>query len=713
MPDWDRELNAEQLEAVMHDGGPLVVFAGAGSGKTRVITYRILHLILARSVRPSRILGLTFTNKAAGEMRERVARHLPQGARPPFLGTFHGFCARVLRFHGRPVGVDEGFAIYGEQDQLAVIRRVLADLDLDASRYNAKAIRGWIDSVKREGTRDVAEASPGRGSGTDPFVDIHAGYERQLEQQSALDFNDLILKTIELLEKHEETRASMQARYRHVLVDEFQDTNRMQMRLLLALAPPPDAPICVVGDDDQSIYRWRGADVRNILDFGRHYPSARTVTLTRNYRSTASILAAARAVIERNPDRAPKELWTSEGPGEPVLLHVAGTEEDEASFIARRMAALRDAGIPLARQAVLYRIHAQSRALEEALRSEDLPYRIVGGTRFFDRAEIRDLVAYLRLVRNPADDVAFLRVVNTPPRGIGPRTIQALREEAAHERTSLFEAARRLASGEGGRTRQLAGLCESVRAWHEASAGLGASRILADVIERTGYLVHLEKAHGPDEDARKLNVEELVAWAAQFELEMPDGGLDALCERIALHTELDEIGEGEDAAVLMTVHGAKGLEFDSVVVSGLEEDLFPYQSYAMKESLGPREQDEELQEERRLFYVAVTRARRHLALTSSRMRRLFGGASRYRSLSMFLDEIPAAVLREEHRAWPGPEPSGDDSGPSRARPATWVLHERFGRGRIIRIEEGTRRKLVIRFDDGRTRKILEQFVRPA
>ncbi|MBW2260390.1 MAG: UvrD-helicase domain-containing protein [Deltaproteobacteria bacterium] len=722
LPDWTSELNAEQREAVTWADGPLVVFAGAGSGKTRVITYRILHLIRERSVRPARILGLTFTNKAAGEMRERVKARMPAHERPPLLGTFHAFCARLLRIHGQLIGIPNTFSIYGERDQIAVLRSVIGELNLDAARFNPKAIRGRLDAFKREGAKDVEEEGRARGE-EDVFARIHRAYDDRLARQGALDFNDLLLKTVDLLEQEKSLRDGLARRYVHVLVDEFQDTNRVQMRLLELLAPPPDASLCVVGDDDQSIYRWRGANVRNILDFTRLYPAAHTVKLERNYRSVANVLEAAHAVIEKNPTRAPKKLWTDRGAGDPISVYVASSEADEGRYVARRAGRLRDRGIPLARQAVLYRIHAQSRAIEEALRSAGLPYRIVGGTRFFDRAEIRDLVAYLRLARNPSDDVAFQRVMNTPPRGLGARALEAISEEAGRGSSSLFEAARRLAArSETPRRRAsaLEALTASIRAWHAASTHEPPSGILTDIIEKTSFRDHLEKTHGREAEPRLLNVQELEASIREFETEQTDASMEAFLERIALHSDVDEHDGQEDAIVLMTVHSAKGLEFDSVTVTGLEEDLFPYQSRAMRETLAPREQDEELYEERRLFYVAVTRARTHLALTSSRKRRLFGGSARYRAPSIFLDDIPGRLVHEEswiqHRAGTAGEPTGGKAGPPPVdgSPAgTWVKHARFGKGRVLRVEEGVRRKLVIRFEDGRTRKIIEGFVEPA
>ncbi len=713
LPDWTAELNEQQLEAVSWEGGPLVVFAGAGSGKTRVITYRIIHLIRVRSVRPSRILGLTFTNRAAGEMRERVQVRMPAHERPPLLGTFHAFCARLLRIHGRLIGVPDTFSIYGERDQIAVLRDVIAGLNLDAARFNPKAIRAWLDAFKREGAG---------GDEDDVFARIRAAYDDRLARQGALDFNDLLLRSIELLEGEASLRQQLVERYAHVLVDEFQDTNRVQMRLLELLAPPPDAALCVVGDDDQSIYRWRGADVRHILDFTRLYPAAHTVKLERNYRSTAHILEAAHAVIEKNPTRAPKRLWTDGPAGAPISCYVASSEMDEGRYVARRAASLRERGVRLARQAVLYRIHAQSRAIEEALREADLPYRIAGGTRFFDRAEIRDLVAYLRLVRNPSDDVAFRRVLNTPPRGLGARALEAVGEEAGRGACSMFEAARRLADRPGTPRRRAAALrslTAAVGAWHASRAHEPPSAILTRIIGETSFSEHLEKAHGREAEPRILNVQELVASIREFEAEQPEAGLEALLERIALYSDVDEIDGEQDAIVLMTVHSAKGLEFDSVSVTGLEEDLFPFRSRAMRETLSPREQDEEMFEERRLFYVAVTRARAHLALTCSRKRRLFGGSARYRAPSIFLDDIPDRLVQEEswiqHRAGTDREPGGRSAAPAAERsPAPrWVRHARFGRGRVLRVEQGVRRKLVIRFDDGRTRKIIEDFVEPA
>jgi DNA helicase-2/ATP-dependent DNA helicase PcrA len=710
----ERDLNPEQLEAVTWGDGPLVVFAGAGSGKTRVITYRIIHLVRERGVHPSRILGLTFTNKAAAEMRERVSAHMIAGTKPPFLGTFHSFCARLLRIHGEAIGVSRDFAILDDQDQIAVIKKVLRELELDQARYQPRAIRSIVERAKREG--GISQSLEGR---TNParaqaLLKIFHGYEESLSRQGGLDFTDLILKANDLLESDTEAGSRLRSRYEHVLVDEYQDTDRMQAKLLRLLAPPPDASVCVVGDDDQSIYRWRGADVRNILDFRGSYPFAHIVTLERNYRSTGNILEAASAVISHNTDRAEKKLWTEQGRGDPIVRYDAPTEREEARFVAQRIGRMREDDVPLARQAVLYRVHAQSRAIEEAFNEKGLRYRIVGGVRFYDRAEVRDLLAFMRLALNPGDDVALARIINRPPRGLGDKALDTIRSVARREDLSLHGAASKVARG-GQLTQRardsLSSLVGSITQWHQASQTDHPSKILEQIIEDTGYVEALKRSNEPESESRVMNVRELLVAIREIEIEDDQSGLRALLERIALTSSTDAAGADEDAVVMMTVHAAKGLEFDSVIITGLEEDLFPMRGWSSEEELDASEMHEQMHEERRLFYVAVTRARRHLALTCSRSRRIFGGSSRYRAPSPFLDSVPARCVQII-----GPPPGRPASSILEPPPARGlgmrVMHKRFGPGIVVNVEEGVRRKLVIKFGDGRIRKIIEEFVKP-
>jgi DNA helicase-2/ATP-dependent DNA helicase PcrA len=706
----DEDLNAQQREAATWGDGPLLVFAGAGSGKTRVIAARIVHLIRDRGIPPARILGLTFTNKAAVEMKERVAAHLPPSTRGPFLGTFHSFCARVLRVHGRAVGLAPDFTILDERDQMALIKDLVRSMEIDAARFAPRALRTLIERAKRQGgMRQVLEGTTSEDR-IETIVKIHQTYEKRLRGQNALDFGDLILGTVELLESGTEEARRLSLRYDHVLVDEFQDTDRMQARLLTLLAPPPDGSICVVGDDDQSIYRWRGADVRNILEFRDSYPSAHIVKLERNYRSTRTILETALAVIRCNTRRVDKTLWTEGEGGAPIVRYDAASEKDEAHFVAGRLAALAEAGVPLSEQAVLYRVHAQSRAIEEALGERGLPYRIVGGVRFYDRAEIRDMLAFARLALNPDDDVALSRVINRPARGLGDRTLAILRDRARAEGVSLARAARDVSRG-GPITRNaresLASFLLDVRRWHEASAEARPSALLESIIEDTGYVDALEARNDPESAARIMNVRELQAVVREFELDEPEGTLRSLLTRIALSSSADEVPGEDDRAVLMTVHAAKGLEFDSVIVAGLEDELFPLPDF--DDDTNVARARERLDEERRLFYVAVTRARRHLALTWSRSRRIFHGQSRYRSPSPFLEAVPSRLVAAvpSRTAPPAPCPEVERSGPGRR-----VRHKKFGVGVVVGVEEGIHRKVLVRFPDGRIRKIIESFLEP-
>ncbi|MCC6876102.1 MAG: UvrD-helicase domain-containing protein, partial [Sandaracinaceae bacterium] len=640
-------LNEPQRDAVLHEGGPLVVFAGAGSGKTRVIVHRVAQLVTHVGLAPWNVLAVTFTNKAAGEMRERLDHMLPGGAaRQLWVGTFHATCARLLRRHADEIGIRKDFVIYDDADQKAMITRVLRDLGLDDRRYPARTVAGRINKAKQEVRGpDAIEVED---AFTEVIRKIYVAYEERMAKASALDFGDLIYRLVVALEADPSLRSELEHRFRYVLVDEFQDTNHVQYRLVSALCSR-HRQVTVVGDDDQSIYRWRGADRRNILDFRKQFPDARVVKLEQNYRSTQRILRAAYQVIRRNLDREPKRLWTENPEGSKVVVLRCEDERDEARLVVRAVAELRAAGRPLTEIAVFYRTHAQSRVLEEALRAQNIPYRVVGGLRFYDRAEIKDLLAYLRVLHNPSDDVSLLRIVNTPTRGVGKKTIERLMDEAARSGRGVYEALVDEAAASGKRLAEFVSLIEGLRG--EVGKIL-LSELARQVIQRTGYEAWLREQDTPEADAKLQNVHELVGAMEQLEQEQPELGLGDFLEQVTLHTDADR-GEGpSDRLTLMTVHAAKGLEFDAVLVTGLEDGMFPLRSSQPEVFEDP----EEMEEERRLAYVALTRAREQLMLTWAVVRRVFGQIRPGRP-SRFLTELPGEDVAWIGGAARGPQPS--------------------------------------------------------
>jgi DNA helicase-2/ATP-dependent DNA helicase PcrA len=642
------ELNDAQAEAVAHAHGPLLVFAGAGSGKTRVITYRVANLVANWHVAPYRILAVTFTNKAAREMKERLGRLMGDDlARELWVGTFHATCARILRRWGEGVGAPRNFVIYDAQDQRAVVKRVLAEMDLDEKRYPPRAILHRILSEKQEG-RGPDEMA--KASYLDDAVErVFRRYEAHLRSAQAVDFEDLIGLTVRLLESGSPDARDVIERFSHVLVDEFQDTNAMQYRLLRALSQG-HRNLCVVGDDDQSIYRWRGADVRNIRGFSRDFPDARVVKLEQNYRSTKHIVGAALAVIAPSRERVPKALWTDNEPGEPIDVIAAANERDEAALVTRLALEARESGVAPGDIAIFYRVHAQSRVLEESLRAANVPYHIVGGTKFYERAEIKDALAYLRVLVNPKSDVDLLRVINAPARGIGQTTVDRLVAFASRERISVHDALWRLDEvGELGAApkKKLTAFRELLLRLGKAAAQHAPHELLEEVLAETGYRDALEAEKSAEADARLENLAELASslsdYAAEAEAAGQPATLEGFLERVSLVADGDEVAEEGGRVTLMTVHAAKGLEFEVVLLTGMEEDVFPYKS---ADGAGP----EELEEERRLAYVAITRARRRLVVSWAQTRQIFGTV-RAGGASRFLADLPKeGVVR---RATPG------------------------------------------------------------
>jgi len=639
-------LNDVQRRAVVTTSGPLLIVAGPGSGKTRVITHRIAYLVAQEGVAPWRILAVTFTNRAAREMRERVGALLGRAADDLTLGTFHAVCSRMLRVDGGVIGIDRGFAIYDDDDQMALMKRVLADLNVDSRRVNPRAVLSTVSRAKSElvGPLTYARAA------ADYFQEIvgraYERYQQLLDENNALDFDDLIMRAVELFTEHDGVRRKYQERYLYVLVDEFQDTNVAQYALARLLSDL-HRNICVVGDEDQSIYSWRSADYRNILNFQDDFPDANVIMLEQNYRSTRTILDSAQQVIRKNDSRHEKTLWTDNESGVPVLIFEAQDDEDESRFVAREIAG---AGRPPGDFAVMYRINAQSRALEEAFMTAGIPYRLVGGTRFYQRREIKDLIAYLRLIQNPPDSLSLLRVINTPPRGIGAKTIEELWRWARSAEASPWAALESLGDGlqrpagapplRGAAIAALVRFRDLIAGLIEEAPGLTPPELLREVVERAQYRRYLSEGF-EDGDERWLNVQELITAATQYDALEPREALASFLENVALVSDVDEMEDRSAATTLITLHAAKGLEFPVVFIVGMEEAVLPHvRSY---------DNPEQMEEERRLAYVGMTRAKEQLVLTHAR-RRAQMGMPVFNPPSRFLGDIPAGLTESRSRA---------------------------------------------------------------
>ena len=712
-----RGLNAEQAEAVRHVEGPLLVLAGAGSGKTRMLTHRVAHLIASGAAYPHEILAVTFTNKAAREMRERVERILGGGTRGVWVSTFHSTCVRILRRDVSHLGYESNFAIYDSDDSLALVKRVLRLLDVDEKTWPPRGVRSSIDRLKNRGLlpADLANESSLQGR---RMREIYQRYQTELRRANALDFGDLILLTARLFENHPAVLENYQRRWRFVLVDEYQDTNPIQYRLLRLLTAA-HRNLCVVGDEDQSIYRFREADIRNILDFEKDFPGARVVRLEQNYRSTQPILSAASAVVANNLERKGKRLYTQRGGGELVRFFEAQDERGEAAFVVNELLRARDAGESLGTAAIFYRTHAQSRPLEEELLKYNLPYVVVGGTRFYDRAEVKDALAYLRALRNPADTESLLRIVNTPARGIGRATIERVLAAAEEAGTTFWDALVRglgfLSAAAAKRVSEFVALMQDLG---RTLSGDSVAQPLASLLERTGYLRALEAENTVEAEARLENLRELLAAVEEFERQNRDTRetgdeardlVDLFLEQVTLLSEADAVDSASDRVPLMTVHVAKGLEFKRVFVVGLEEGIFPH--------FASLEDPAAIEEERRLCYVAMTRAMERLTLCNATLRRLHGSV-RYNPPSRFLAEIPDELItgRRLRSTAARPVPSGPprtESGPRidysdsqlshdevpELRPEQRVEHPIFGAGRIMEVVgAGDAAKATIRFD---------------
>ncbi|WP_150427068.1 UvrD-helicase domain-containing protein [Dechloromonas sp. CZR5] len=684
MSDLLNNLNQPQLQAVTLPSVHALILAGAGSGKTRVLTTRIAWLISTSQVGPHGVLAVTFTNKAAKEMTARLSSLVPINVRGMWIGTFHGLCNRLLRAHYREAGLPQTFQILDSADQLAMVKRLLKNLNIDDEKYPPRELCHFINAHKEQGVR--AGQAQVYDNYTQKRVEIYAEYEAQCNREGVVDFAELLLRCYELLQRNEPLRAHYQQRFRHILVDEFQDTNVLQYAWLKLLAGG-GASVFAVGDDDQSIYRFRGAEVGNMRDFEREYAGPNIIRLEQNYRSQGNILAAANAIIKNNRERLGKNLWTDAGEGEPIRAFEAYSDLDEARFVVEEVRELVRDGVSPTQIALLYRSNAQSRVLENELFTKNVPYKVYGGLRFFERQEIKHALAYLRLLGNPDDDTAFLRVVNFPTRGIGARSLENLQATAHQMNSSLYNAAASL-TGKAGQT--VGAFIRLIEALRTETEGLPLPEMVEHVIEKSGLAQHYRtEKEGQD---RLENLDELINAAATFvddEGAIGEGGaLVSFLTLASLEAGEHQAGEGQEAVQLMSVHAAKGLEFDVVFITGLEQGLFPHENSVNEGKDG-------LEEERRLMYVAVTRARQRLYVSCAQTRMLHG-QTRYCMPSSFLDEIPESLMRKlNKKAEPASSvPAYGSFGGGYAEPASatglrvgqTVEHAKFGVGVIVSTE---------------------------
>ncbi len=632
------DLNPMQRRAAETLEGPVLILAGAGSGKTRTLTYRVANL-LEHGVKAWHILALTFTNKAAREMRERIERLAGADAGEAWIGTFHSICCRILRRDIEKLGYERSFTIYDDDDQQRVIKAVLKELDIDEKFLPPKAVSTDISDAKnRLLSPDEWLQKRGGDYRSQKTHDVMTRYEQRLRAANALDFDDLLVKTLQLFVEHPPVLEYYQSRFQYVHVDEYQDTNYAQYQLV-SLITRKSRNLCVVGDDDQSIYGWRGADIRNILDFEKDFPDATVIKLEQNYRSTANILDAANQIIAHNEGRKEKELWTEDGEGEKITLYAAADERDEAAWICQRIRQLQRGGTPYGSIAILYRMHALSRVLEETLMRAGIPYHVYGGTRFYDRREVRDVLAYLRLIQNPADDISLSRIINVPKRAIGDSTVEQLTQYARQNDMSLYAAVAAPPDTRASRARKSVNDFSSlIVSLLLAKETLPLSEFVQKVIDDSGLIAQYQKEENEENQARIENIREFMGAVTEFEQKSEDKSLFAFLENVALVTELDNQDSAPSFVTMMTLHSAKGLEYDVVFMSGMEEGIFP-SARAMQE-------DNRVEEERRLCYVGVTRARRLLHLSYARRRMLFN-QMQFNAPSCFLQEIPKRLIREE------------------------------------------------------------------
>ena len=740
-------LNKPQKEAVFHTEGPLLILAGAGSGKTRVLTHRIAYLIEEKGVNPWNILAITFTNKAAEEMRQRVDSLVGIGAESIWVNTFHSMCVRILRRYIDRLGYDNRFTIYDTDDQKTLMKEVCRKTDIDTKRFKERMLLSVISSAKNEMILpEEFELNAGGDFVQLKIAKVYKEYEAQMRANNALDFDDLLVKTVQLLETQPDVRENYQERFRYIMVDEYQDTNTVQFRLVSLLAGKY-RNLCVVGDDDQSIYKFRGANIRNILDFEKEFSDAKVIKLEQNYRSVGNVLEVANSVIRNNKGRKEKTLWTDNEKGEKIRLRQFDTAYDEAQFIAEDIKDETAQGANYSDHAVLYRTNAQSRLLEEKFVAMNIPYKIVGGINFYSRREIKDVLSYLKTIDNGKDDLAVRRIINVPKRGIGLTTINRIQESAAARGIGFYDAlsAPDLIPGIGRSASKLDSFAALIEYFKGRSEESGVTDLLTEVIEKTGYTESLE-ADDPEElEARVQNIDELVSKAAVYEESCSDRGerptLSGFLEEVALVADIDSVAEDRDYVILMTLHSAKGLEFPHVYLAGMEDGLFP--SYMSISGDDP----EELEEERRLCYVGVTRAEEKLTLTCARMR-LVRGERQYNSMSRFIKEMPSALIdtgkREggfsqnvslgEKRTYSS-EVSGYKRSAYAQKPAfaaiqkgsglmakkseglsygvgDRVRHVKFGDGTVTEIKEGGRDyEVTVQFDTAGVRKMFALFAK--
>lgn len=740
-------LNKPQKEAVFHTEGPLLILAGAGSGKTRVLTHRIAYLIEEKGVNPWNILAITFTNKAAEEMRQRVDSLVGIGAESIWVSTFHSMCVRILRRYIDRLGYDNRFTIYDTDDQKTLMKEVCRKTDIDTKRFKERMLLSVISSAKNEMILpEEFELNAGGDFVQLKIAKVYKEYEAQMRANNALDFDDLLVKTVQLLETQPDVRENYQEGFRYIMVDEYQDTNTVQFRLVSLLAGKY-RNLCVVGDDDQSIYKFRGANIRNILDFEKEFSDAKVIKLEQNYRSVGNVLEVANSVIRNNKGRKEKTLWTDNEKGEKIRLRQFDTAYDEAQFIAEDIKDETAQGANYSDHAVLYRTNAQSRLLEEKFVAMNIPYKIVGGINFYSRREIKDVLSYLKTIDNGKDDLAVRRIINVPKRGIGLTTINRIQESAAARGIGFYDAlsAPDLIPGIGRSASKLDSFAALIEYFKGRSEESGVTDLLTEVIEKTGYTESLE-ADDPEElEARVQNIDELVSKAAVYEESCSDRGerptLSGFLEEVALVADIDSVAEDRDYVILMTLHSAKGLEFPHVYLAGMEDGLFP--SYMSISGDDP----EELEEERRLCYVGVTRAEEKLTLTCARMR-LVRGERQYNSMSRFIKEMPSALIdtgkREggfsqnvslgEKRTYSS-EVSGYKRSAYAQKPAfaaiqkgsglmakkseglsygvgDRVRHVKFGDGTVTEIKEGGRDyEVTVQFDTAGVRKMFALFAK--
>lgn len=759
------KLNEPQREAVYHTDGPLLILAGAGSGKTRVLTHRIAYLIGERGVNPWNILAITFTNKAAEEMRQRVDNLVGFGAESVWVSTFHSACVRILRRFIDRLGYENHFTIYDTDDQKTLIKEVCRKVDVDTKVFKERSLLSAISSAKNEMILpDEFELNAGGDFAKMKIAKVYREYEAQMRANNALDFDDLLVKTVQLLQTQPDVLESYQERFRYIMVDEYQDTNTVQFQLGSLLAGKYKN-LCVVGDDDQSIYKFRGANIRNILDFEHEFPDAKVIKLEQNYRSTGNILNAANSVIANNRGRKEKSLWTENGEGELIRLRQFDTAFDEADFIGEDIKNAVRQGGSYNDSAVLYRTNAQSRLLEEKFIAMNIPYKIVGGVNFYARREIKDLLAYLKTIDNGRDDVAVRRIINVPKRGIGLTTINRIQESATERGIGFYEAllAPGLIAGVGRSATKLDSFAALIEYFKTLAEEMNITDLLQEVIEKTGYVESLENEDKEEAKTRKENIDELISKAATYEESCQDkdekATLSGFLEEVALVADIDSLDEDQEYVVLMTLHSAKGLEFPRVYLAGMEDGLFP--GY-MSINAGDRE---ELEEERRLCYVGITRAEQELTLTSAR-RRMVHGETQYNPMSRFVKEIPRELLdtgnkkftqetempaqqntyaraREAFRAQAfagalggmtpvknqgvgkpltgsqalaslqkGSQLAAGGNGPLGYEVGDRVRHVKFGEGTVTDIKEGGRdHEVTIEFDSVGTRKMFAKFAK--